>query len=72
MITILFNKDKKEVYHLGITWQLIEANKADDLSVDVILEENGNQWFTTFNAQSVVINAIKWNSSDELLAVLNQ
>jgi hypothetical protein len=72
MITILFNKDKKEVHHLGIIWQLIEANKADDLAVDVVLEADGNQWYTSFNAQSVVINAIKWNSSDELLAVINQ
>lgn len=72
MITILFNKNDKEVHHLGIIWKLIEANKADDLSVDVILEQSGNRWFTTFNAQSVLINAIKWNSSDELLAVLNQ
>lgn len=72
MITILFNKNDKEVHHLGTTWKIIEVTKADDLAVDVVLEAGENSWYTSFNAQSVMINGIKWNNSDELLSVLNQ
>jgi hypothetical protein len=72
MIPVLFDKLTRTVLHLGETYAIKAISKADDLTVDIDLEKDGNIWNTSFNAQSVMINGFKWNSSEELLSVLNE
>ena len=72
MIPVLFDKLTRTVQHLGETYSIKDISKADDLTVDIDLEKDGNIWNTSFNAQSVMINGFKLNSSEELLSVLNE
>jgi len=72
MIPVLFDKLTKSVQYLGETYTIKSISKADDLAIDIDLEKDGNIWSTSFNAQSIIINGFKWNSSDELLSVLNE
>jgi hypothetical protein len=72
MIPITYDKVSKTVLHLGEVYNIQAISKADDLAIDIDLEKDGNVWSTSFNAQSVIINGIKWNSSEELISVLSQ
>ena len=70
MIEVLFSNPLLNIHNQH--YVLKAFSLADPESVDVELDDNGNNWATTFNINSVLINGFQFESGQEMLNFFQQ
>jgi hypothetical protein len=71
MIQVQFTAPDK-ILIFNTDYQIKSASIADSQTIDIELNDSMNIWTTSFNINSVQINGLTFDSSDQMLGFLNQ
>jgi len=71
MILVQFTAPDKIII-FNTDYQIKLVSIADSETIDIELNDSMNIWTTSFNINSVQINGMTFNSSDQMLGFLNQ
>ena len=71
MIQVQFTAPNKIII-FNTDYQIKSVSIADSETIDIELNDLMNIWTTSFNINSVQINGLKFDSSDQMLEFLNQ
>jgi len=71
MIQVQFTAPDKIII-FNTDYQIKLVSIADSETIDIELHDSMNIWTTSFNINSVQINGLTFDSSDQMLGFLNQ
>ena len=71
MIQVQFTAPDKIII-FNTDYQIKLVSIADSETIDIELNDSMNIWTTSFNINSVQINGLTFDSSDQMLGFLNQ